>query len=127
MEEKRNRAGRPLASAPLDIAPGQATSLTTMPEAKNGVVSGGLDKEFTRPRREVERLISDIRASEAGPRLRARLLGARPVVLWLPNTRDTDYRGRLADQCRRLAQLTADEEATAAAFEREAAKTPGWR
>jgi|SRR6185437_7354014 len=124
MEEKRNRAGRPLASAPLDIAPGQATSLTTMPEAKNGVVSGGLDEEFARLRREVERLISDIKPPRPG---RACAPGCWVRVLWLPNTRDTDYRGRLADQCRRLAQLRADEEATAAAFEREAAKTPGSR
>jgi hypothetical protein len=51
----------------------------------------------------------------------------RPRVLWLPNTRDPEYRARLADQCRRLADLTADEEAMAIAFEREAAQTPGWR
>ena len=99
-----------------------------MPEPKNfGVVSGGLSGEFGRLRQKIEDLIRDIRASEIGPRLWLRFLGARPVVLWLPNTRDPHYRARLADQCRRLAQLTADEEAMAAAFELEAAKTPGWR
>ena len=99
-----------------------------MPEPKNfGLASGGLNEEFARLRREVDHLIGNIRASEVGPRLWARFLGARPVVLWLPDTRDPDYRARLADQCRRLAELTADEEAMAAAFEQEAAKMPGWR
>jgi hypothetical protein len=99
-----------------------------MAESKNfSVVSAGLSGEFGRLRQKIDDLISDIRASEIGPRLWLRFLGARPVVLWLPNTRDPDYRARLADQCRRLAQLTAEEEAMAAAFEREAAKTPGWR
>jgi Protein of unknown function (DUF3018) len=99
-----------------------------MPETKNsGVASSGLGEELGRLRRKIEDLISDIRASEIGPRLWLRFLGARPVVLWLPNTRDPEYRARLADQCRRLAQLSADEEAMAAAFELEAAKTPGWR
>jgi Protein of unknown function (DUF3018) len=99
-----------------------------MPEPKNfGAVSGGLNGEFGRLRQKIEDLISDIRASEIGPRRWLRFLGARPVVLWLPNTRDPDYRARLADQCRRLAQLTADEEAMAAAFEQQALKTSGWR
>jgi hypothetical protein len=64
-----------------------------------------------------------------GPRPFARFMGAglRPVVVWLPNTRDPDYRARIADQCRRLAELTADEETMASAFEQEAAQTPGWR
>jgi Antitoxin MazE-like len=53
--------------------------------------------------------------------------GLRPVVLWLPNTSDHDYRARIADQCRRLAELTADEETMAVAFEKEATQTPGWR
>jgi hypothetical protein len=99
-----------------------------MPEPKNfSVVSGGLNGEFGRLRQKIEDLISDIRASEIGPRLWLPFLGARPVLLWLPNTRDPDYRARLADQCRGLAELTAEEEAMAAAFERESAKTPGWR
>ena len=53
--------------------------------------------------------------------------GLRPVVVWLPDTTDPDYRARIADQCRRLAALTADEETMASAFEQEAAQTPGWR
>jgi hypothetical protein len=99
-----------------------------MAESKDsGVISGDTSGEFGRLRQKIEDLIRDIRASEAGPRLWRRDLAARPVVLWLPNTRDPDYRARLADQGRRLAQVTADEDAMAAAFEREAAKTPGWR
>jgi Protein of unknown function (DUF3018) len=99
-----------------------------MAESKNfGVISGEASEESGRLRQKIEDLIRAIRASEVGPRLWRRYLGARPVVLWLPNTRDPDYRARLADQCRRLAQLTADEDAMAAAFEREATKTPGWR
>jgi hypothetical protein len=99
-----------------------------MPEPKNlDAVSGSWGEKLGPLRRQVDDLIRKIRASEVGPRLSARFLGARPVVLWLPNTRDPAYRVRLADQCRRLAQLTADEEAMAAAFEQEAAQTPGWR
>jgi hypothetical protein len=99
-----------------------------MAEPKNfGVVAGGLDEKFARLRREVADLIVSIRASEVGPRLWTRYLGARPVVVWLPNTRDPDYRARIADQCRRLAELTADEETMAVAFEKEATQTPGWR
>ena len=112
----------------VDIAPAAATSLIAMAEPKNfGVIEGG---EPTRLRREVDRLIFDIRASEIGPRLWSRFLGVmrmRPVVIWLPNTRSPEYRARLADQTRRLAELAADEDTMAAAFEQEAAKTPGWR
>jgi Protein of unknown function (DUF3018) len=102
-----------------------------MAEPKNfGVLTSDIGAEFARLRREVDRLIFDVRASQIGPRLFARFMGAglRPVVVWLPNTRDPEYRARLADQCRRLAaDLTADEEAMASAFEKEAAQTPGWR
>jgi hypothetical protein len=99
-----------------------------MPESKNfGVISSNLSEKLAHLRRKVDELIREIRASEVGPRLSARFLRARPVVLWLPNTRDPAYRARLADQCRRLAELTAEEEALAAAFEQEAAQTPGWR
>jgi hypothetical protein len=51
----------------------------------------------------------------------------RPVVLWLPDVNDPEYRARLADECRRLSRLTPDEEAMAAAFEQNASETPGWR
>jgi len=101
-----------------------------MAEPENfGVLTSGIGEKFVRLRREVERLVHDLRATEIGPRLWRRLprVGMRPRVLWLPNTRDPEYRARLADQCRRLADLTADEEAMAIAFEREAAQTPGWR
>jgi hypothetical protein len=60
-------------------------------------------------------------------RARRRAKGLRPVVLWLPDTSDAAYRARLEEQCRQLAQLTPDEEAMAAAFEREAAQIPGWQ
>ena len=53
--------------------------------------------------------------------------GLRAVVLWLPDVNDPAYRARVADECRRLSVLTADEEAMADAFERNAAETPGWR
>jgi Protein of unknown function (DUF3018) len=86
-----------------------------------------LGEKFASLRRRVDDLIREIRTSEVGPRWSRQSLGARPVVLWLPNTRDPEYRARLADQCQRLAELTADEEASAAAFEQEAAQTPGWR
>jgi hypothetical protein len=98
-----------------------------MPEPKNlGIISRSSGEQFAPLRRKVEDLIREIRASEGGPRLSGRSPGARPVVLWLQNTRDPDYRARLADQCRRLAELTADEEAMAAIFEQEAAQTLGW-
>jgi hypothetical protein len=99
-----------------------------MSEPKNfGVISSSLGEKLAHLRRKVDELIREIRGSEVGPRLSAQSVRKRPVVLWLPRTRDPDYRARLADQCRRLAELTADEDAMAAAFEREAAKTPGWR
>ena len=60
-------------------------------------------------------------------RNRRRAAGLREVALWLPDTRNPAYRARLAEQCRRLSQLTADEEAMADAFEREATRIPGWR
>jgi hypothetical protein len=87
------------------------------------VSTSAIGEKFARLRREVESLANDIR--EVGPHfMRA---GLRPVVLWLPNTSDHDYRARIADQCRRLAELTADEETMAVAFEKEATQTPGWR
>jgi hypothetical protein len=42
--------------------------------------------------------------------------GLRPVVLWLPDVNDPGYRERLADECRRLAHLTPEEDAVAADF-----------
>lgn len=53
--------------------------------------------------------------------------GLRPVVLWLPDVNDPGYRARLADECRQLAQLTADEGAVASGFARLARLTEGWR
>lgn len=58
---------------------------------------------------------------------RRRAAGLRPVVLWLPDTTNPAYRERIAEQCRQLATLTADEQAMAEAFEHEAEQTPGWR
>jgi hypothetical protein len=56
-----------------------------------------------------------------------RARGLRAVVLWLPDVNDAGYRARLADECRRLAKLTSDEEAMATAFAALAQQTPGWR
>jgi len=53
--------------------------------------------------------------------------GLRAVVLWLPDVSDPGYRDRLADECRRLARLTPEEDATAADFARLAGRTEGWR
>nr|WP_294556977.1 antitoxin MazE-like protein [uncultured Rhodopila sp.] len=53
--------------------------------------------------------------------------GLRPVVLWLPDVSDPGYRKRLADECRQLARLTAEEDTMAAGFARLAEQTEGWR
>ena len=53
--------------------------------------------------------------------------GLRPVVLWLPDVNDPAYRARLAEECRRLTQLTPDEDAMAGGFARQAKRTGGWR
>jgi Protein of unknown function (DUF3018) len=51
----------------------------------------------------------------------------RAVVLWLPDVNDPGYQARLADECRRLATLTPEEDAIAADFARLAGRTEGWR
>jgi Protein of unknown function (DUF3018) len=51
----------------------------------------------------------------------------RPVVLWLPDVNDPAYRVRLADECRRLARLTPEEDAMAADFAQIAGQAEGWR
>jgi|GEM_PF-1983644 hypothetical protein len=53
--------------------------------------------------------------------------GLRPVVLWLPDVNDPGYRARLADECRRLAELTPEEDALATNFATRAGQTEGWR
>ena len=53
--------------------------------------------------------------------------GLLPVVLWLPDINDPAYRARLAEECRRLANLTPDEETAASGFARLARRTEGWR
>ena len=53
--------------------------------------------------------------------------GLRPVVIWLPDINDPGYRARLADECRQLARLTAEEDALAADFARLSEQTEGWR
>lgn len=40
----------------------------------------------------------------------------RAVTLWLPDLTDPGYRARLADECRRLAQMTGEEAAIADDF-----------
>jgi hypothetical protein len=53
--------------------------------------------------------------------------GLRPVVLWLPDENDPGYRAQLADECRRLADLTSEEDSIAADFAKLAGRTEGWR
>jgi hypothetical protein len=53
--------------------------------------------------------------------------GLRPVVLWLPDEQDPAVRERLAEECRRLSCLTAEETAIADEFEQLAGETEGWR
>ena len=53
--------------------------------------------------------------------------GLRAVVLWLPNVNDPAYRARLADECRRLSQLTPEEDVLAADFADLAGRAEGWR
>ncbi len=53
--------------------------------------------------------------------------GLRPVVLWLPDVNDPDYRKRLADECRQLAHLTAEEDTMAGDFAHLVEQTEGWR
>lgn len=73
----------------------------------------------------------DARASSreriARHRAAQRKRGLRPVVLWLPDVNDPAYRARLADECRRLAQLTPEETAMAAGYARLAGRTEEWR
>jgi hypothetical protein len=52
--------------------------------------------------------------------------GSRAVVLWLLDVNDPGYRASLADECRRLAALTPEEDATAADFAQLAGRTAGW-
>jgi len=53
--------------------------------------------------------------------------GLRPVILWLPDVNAPGYRERLAEECRRLARLTPEEEAIADDFSALSARTEGWR
>ncbi len=53
--------------------------------------------------------------------------GLRPVVLWLPDEQDPAYRARIADECRQLARLTAEEDAVAAGFGELAGRNEEWQ
>jgi hypothetical protein len=55
--------------------------------------------------------------------------GLRAVTLWLPDLADPGYRARLADECRRLAQMSDEEAAIADDFSQLAGPeaTDGWR
>jgi hypothetical protein len=53
--------------------------------------------------------------------------GLRPVLLWLPDLNNPVYRARLAEECRRLGQLTDSEDALAADFAEMAGRTEGWQ
>lgn len=115
---------------PLDIAPRAPHVLSAMPEPKNSRAQAAAESDqfgndASNPPEDLARLVEELHAAER--LFPQRIEGARPVVLWLPDTRDPAYRTRLADQCRRLARLTSDEEAMAAGFEQEAAQIPGWR
>ena len=70
---------------------------------------------------------SSSRVRIARHRATQRSRGLRPVVLWLPNLNDPDYRTRLAEECRQLAALTAAEEALAEDFAQLTARADGWR
>jgi hypothetical protein len=73
----------------------------------------------------------DARASSrdrtACHRTAQRARGLRAVVLWLPDVADPAYQARLAEECRRLADLTPDETTMAAGFARLGGRTEGWR
>lgn len=70
---------------------------------------------------------SSSRQRIARHRAAQRARGLRPVVLWLPDVNDPGYRDRLAQECRRLARLTQDEETVAQGFADLAERTEGWR
>jgi len=53
--------------------------------------------------------------------------GLRPVVLWLPDVSNPVYQARLADECRRLARLTPEEDALAEDFAELAGRAGEWR
>ena len=55
-----------------------------------------------------------------------RARGLRQVTLWIPDVNDPDYRARLATECRRLTQLTAEEDTLAADYAQLAVRTEGW-
>ena len=60
-------------------------------------------------------------------RIAQRERGLRAVVLWLPDVNDPGYRARLAEECRRLTQLTPEEDKLADDFARLAGPAEGWR
>jgi hypothetical protein len=53
--------------------------------------------------------------------------GLRAVVLWPPDVNDPGYHERLANECRRLARMTPEEDAIAADFARLTERTEEWR
>jgi hypothetical protein len=70
---------------------------------------------------------SSSRERTARHRTAQRARGLRPVVLWLPDAGDPVYQARLADECRRLAQLSPEEDAIADDYAQLAGRTEGWR
>ena len=89
--------------------------VTSLKAAAPSVTCNGMDARLS-PRDRIAR-----------HRAAQRERGLRPVVLWLPDVNDPAYRARLANECRRLAHLSPDEEAVAAGFARLARQTEGWR
>jgi len=67
------------------------------------------------------------RERTARHRTAQRARGLRPVVLWLPDVTDPDYQARLAEECRRLTDLTPEENTLATGFARLARRSEGWR
>jgi antidote-toxin recognition MazE-like antitoxin len=53
--------------------------------------------------------------------------GLRPVVLWLPDVSDPAYQAQLAEECRRLARMTDEENAIAAGFAKLAGRVEEWQ
>lgn len=53
--------------------------------------------------------------------------GLRPVVPWLPDEQNAAVQARMAEACRRLSHLSAEEATIADGFEQIAGETEGWR
>ena len=90
----------------------------------------GLNRLQATPRmRHMKRMQTRATPRERIARHRAaqRERGLRSVVLWRPDVNDAAYRARLAEDCRHLARLTAEDDAIATDYAELAQRTEGWR